>query len=793
MQRDPEAPPSRAPSEEAGEQRRSGMRPSAEELARAESGWSGSQPVAAGDDELVGAVLCNTYAIEKVLGEGGMGRVYLAHHTRIERKRFAVKTLHPEYLRTPEMLKRFQREAEAAAAISHEHVVGVYDVNQAPDGRPFLVAEYLEGRDLGDLLEEHGKLATGYAVRIIRQVCLALSAAHAQGVVHRDIKPENIFLTGDLSRPQAKVLDFGISRLDHGSGANLTKTGVIMGTPSYMPPEQARGDKVDHRADVYAVGAILYEALTGVMPFDRAEPSAIVVAVLTEEPARPRSLEAAIPEHLEAIIQRAMAKAPEDRFQTTDELYEALALYDAEEQPVDASVPAPTQLSARASSTSRKLLEEQARQVRYARPMFVLLAVAGGLGLVAALLSAVTGVLTLARGHGLTGLELGIGALVLVAALGTPLGLLVRYLGKTAWNNSGRMLELAEGLRRPLSVGVAIYGVGWLMAASVDRVVLARTALWPGWDALLLVLALGAMAYEHLLRPRLAAARARGRGALVAWAASPMAAMALATALVGGAVICTAAVRDRGGDGLTAARTGTEAGREPTQAPSARSSAAPSSKSVPGPSKADLAEAERAGLSALQALATQYPKDAATKRALVLAHGRTAAGLPAALDVAEQLHAIAPAGLVDDEVAAVLEKALWQPKQTIRDRALALMAANMGALGPDLLWKHAKSNSPARQEAAELLDEPTVRQRGSPALRIAYDLSKAKGCKAKAALLDRVVVEGDARSVAILRPLTVGSRRGCGFLDLGSCPAPCSREAKRMRGAIEAVEQREQR
>ncbi len=249
-------------------------------------------------DEMVGQTLASSYTIVRSIGEGGMGRVFEARHTRIPAKRFAVKMLHPEFTRQPEVLTRFQREAEAAATIDSPYVVDVYDVDRTADGRAFLVAEYLQGKEFANYLEEVGKMPVGAAVRVVRQVCKALTAAHAKGVVHRDMKPENVFLTGDPAQPIAKVIDFGISKLgDDAPGTALTKTGMIMGTPSYMAPEQARGERVDHRADIYAVGAILYCALTGQRPFDSGDPTATLTAVLYPRPAssRPRSLEPSIP------------------------------------------------------------------------------------------------------------------------------------------------------------------------------------------------------------------------------------------------------------------------------------------------------------------------------------------------------------------------------------------------------------------------------------------------------------------------------------------------------------------
>lgn len=283
-----------------------------------------------GDDELVGKTLGQTYTIVRVLGEGGMGRVYEATHKRINGKRFAIKMLHPEYSRQPDVISRFQREAEAAASIHSPYVVDVYDVDRTHDGRPFIVGEFLDGQEFASYLEQVGKMPVGPAVRVVRQICKALEAAHQKGVVHRDMKPENVFLTGDLTHPIAKVIDFGISKTGDTPGTALTKTGMIMGTPSYMAPEQARGERVDHRVDIYAVGAILYCALTGKRPFDRGDPTATLTAVLTEDPPRPRSIEPTIPDPLELIIQRAMAKTPSDRFQTMTDLDAALTPYDTD-------------------------------------------------------------------------------------------------------------------------------------------------------------------------------------------------------------------------------------------------------------------------------------------------------------------------------------------------------------------------------------------------------------------------------------------------------------------------------
>ena len=242
-----------AKSEASPEKRAESFRPRAESRFPARAT---DPPDSAGEaDPLLNTTLSRTYRITRTIGEGGMGRVYEAWHTRIKKKRYAIKVLHPEFARSPEVLSRFQREAEAAASISHPNAVGVYDVALTRSGAPYLVCEYLEGVDLSTHIKAHAPLTPETAKHIALQVCDALIEAHSRGVVHRDLKPQNVFLVGDFTdgvpeRPTAKVLDFGLSRFVGGGDSELTKTGVVMGTPSYMAPEQARGERVDHR--VYA-------------------------------------------------------------------------------------------------------------------------------------------------------------------------------------------------------------------------------------------------------------------------------------------------------------------------------------------------------------------------------------------------------------------------------------------------------------------------------------------------------------------------------------------------------------
>ncbi len=452
-------------------------------------------------DELVGKTLSQTYTIVRVVGEGGMGRVYEARHTRISSKRFAVKTLHPEFARQPEVISRFQREAEASASIHSPYVVDVYDIDRTSDGRPFLVGEFLEGKEFADYLDQVGKMPIGPAVRVVRQICKALAAAHAKGVVHRDMKPENVFLTGDLSQPTAKVIDFGISKLGDAPGTALTKTGMIMGTPSYMAPEQARGARVDHRADIYAVGAILYCAVTGQRPFDNDDPTAILTAVLTQDPPRPRSLESSIPEGLEMIIQRAMAKRPEDRYENISELDIDLAPYDpgdADLAPIATPGPnatpdklpgAPT-VSLRRNATT----DAKARTVSMARPLIILLGTLGLFWAAGSLMTLVTAIVRIVRGStavaNLTGSESIFLVVGVVFAVLTPVILAILYVRKNVWDNSVKAVALAERLRGPVLGGLCAYGFASLLVRVIESIVLRRAVgvAWPVWDLFLFII-----------------------------------------------------------------------------------------------------------------------------------------------------------------------------------------------------------------------------------------------------------------------------------------------------------------
>jgi len=435
-------------------------------------------------DPLIGITLGDTFQIIRQVGEGGMACVYEARHVRLPGKKFAVKVLHPA-LREPHVVARFQREAEAASGIDHPNVVDVFDVHRMPDGTPYLVSEFLHGTDFSVLLEERGKIEVPLAIHVIRQVVRALAAAHARGVVHRDVKPENVFLVGDAVWPVAKVLDFGISKVDEGpGGSSLTRTGMVMGTPGYIAPEQARGSRVDHRADIYGVGATLYHALTGQLPFDSEDSAEALARVLTEEPPRPRSINPEIPVALEIVIERAMAKDPQDRYATMLELDAELEPFAIEGRsvsllpaaPVTPAVPvrgpssksASTVVSNRGAATARA---RAAREAQYARPLLVGLSLAAYAWTIACLTDAAASTLSLVSGTEPPApppMSTTLIILVVVIAVSTtPVVFWVRHLSRRVWANTSRAVEMAAVLQQTVVAALIAYAVAALALRTI--------------------------------------------------------------------------------------------------------------------------------------------------------------------------------------------------------------------------------------------------------------------------------------------------------------------------------------
>ncbi len=280
-------------------------------------------------DPLVGRTIADRYQILELIGRGGMGVVYRVEHTRIA-KAMALKLLHGELARDKEVVRRFRREAEAVSKLDHPNTVAIFDFGRA-EGMTYLVMELLGGKDLGAILAQEGTISFTRMAQLAVQVCDSVQQAHERGIVHRDLKPENLrVLTRGDQREFVKVLDFGLAKLresEEHARASITREGFLVGTPYYMAPEHIRGEQVDARSDVYALGALMYKAVVGVPPFWANTPVAVLTKHLSDPvvPPTKRAQRRDVPAAADAILLKALEKRPEDRYQTMHELRDALA------------------------------------------------------------------------------------------------------------------------------------------------------------------------------------------------------------------------------------------------------------------------------------------------------------------------------------------------------------------------------------------------------------------------------------------------------------------------------------
>jgi serine/threonine-protein kinase len=310
------------------------------------------EPEQASELKQVGKVLAGKYRLDAYLSRGGMGAVYRGTHVMLDRP-VAVKLINPGLVSSPDIVRRFQREARAVTHLKHPNIVEVYDLGQADDGTLYIAMELVQGESLSAMIKAHGALTAHRIVTILSQVVSALGVAHRNNIVHRDLKPHNIMVSQDATGHDfAKLLDFGIAKsFEIDAHTQLTTDGMTLGTPAYMSPEQASGTEVDARSDIYALGVILYEMLIGEVPFSDPSPPAVLVKQLSEAPMPPsrRRLEMKINAALEAIALKCLEKDKAARYQTADELAAALAAAPVEQPVFDpnaATVPLRAQASA---------------------------------------------------------------------------------------------------------------------------------------------------------------------------------------------------------------------------------------------------------------------------------------------------------------------------------------------------------------------------------------------------------------------------------------------------------------
>jgi len=734
---------------------------------------SGTGPPGGASDEvdpLVGTKLADRYRLDALLGEGGMGKVYAAEHV-LMRKRLAVKVLHRELTAVPEVVARFEREAMAAANIDHPNVAAATDFGKLPDGSVFLVLEFVQGRNLRDEIAQ-GPMHVERALLIARQIGAALSAAHSLDIVHRDLKPENVMLIEKGGDPDfVKVLDFGIAKVPIGEktgdaeGKPITKVGMVFGTPEYMAPEQALGQVVDGRADIYALGVILYELLAGIRPFASKSPVGILGQQLSKlpPPVAERVPGLFVPPAVENLVQKLLAREADERVSTAGEavaIIETLlghvpgagarlftmAAGSPASQPgfprvgsipdLEEPVPVlmPPDLAARmphASSPDGALGSSPSHvaihELSGSSPAIQTLPdAAPGMASSPGSIPGIESSPDLGSSPGsIPGMASSPGSIPGVASSPDPL---------EADLDDYAPRSVASGVR-PVSAEPARF------KAALDDLVLR-----------------GRRTYESTLDwidARRAQLPPNVREPLQK-VPTPAFLLAAGVLVLGGALvvlIIVGALVSSSGRGATTAGSATP------------SASAPASSAIPavpvgGASEQELARAREGGEPALVLLSERYPKDTVVLIALAKQRLRDKKHVEAVESVSRAL-AVDPGVSGDPEVAS----ALWATSQAkdSTDAAFALLEGPMGTRGADLIYDLATTSgirAAVKLRADKWLTSEVFQKQSSPALNALVALQKSTTCRQRYGLLKRAKNVGDARVLEVLK--SYQKKTGCG-------------------------------
>jgi eukaryotic-like serine/threonine-protein kinase len=716
--------------------------------------------MSASTDPLIGTVVAERYRVDRLLGEGGMGKVYAAEHV-LMKKRLAIKALHPTLCKLPDVVARFEREAMAAANIDHPNIAAATDFGRLPDGSLFLVLELVVGTSLRDEIAK-GAMALDRALHIARQIATALAAAHAFGIVHRDLKPENVMLVSKGDDPDfVKVLDFGVAKMAVGSeqaasmgplaSGPLTKLGEVFGTPEYMSPEQALGQSVDGRADLYALGVILYEMLSGVRPYG----SENATGILGQQLAKPvpsfseRAPAVRVPPRVEQLVRKLLSKELAGRVENAGDAVQAL---DELLQPTPGAAAriftltdgSPTAFfGSPAPGAVPSLPEALPPEPPPPEPNL----------------------------HPPPAPELPPLAAPELPPLAAP------ELPPLAAPEAAPAAPLAP----PQAVGPG----GTLLVVEPERadelatsVAEARAGTQPKPPGLLTQSVVGTRDVLTAICDQIDASRSRLpaplRKALSRVPASAMLTFGLVV-VVGGMLTAT----------VTLASIRTSPG---AQVPAERSDKPPSEASPdPDPVLRELEQAKHKGHAALQSLAEQHPKSApvlvelAASHAAQSNHGEAVDLLGRALELDSKLN--------ERQAAAdLLAEAVRKPKAS--EAALDLLEEKMGAAGARVLYDLSvdhKVLAALRARAERWVRSNDFQKVASPEIQVAAGLRYGRSCSDRHALLSRAGEVGDKRALAYLKIMRV--RTGCGRRGRSDCFS-CLRKDDGLAQAIASIEKR---